>query len=146
MVCCLDGTTFHAAEAMYSVLTSDTSQATAIPTTITNQGFVTVRGDGTNWYGATFTVNSGGNWTSGNIYKSGVTFLGNFSGSWSQATTHTLNIVASVTTTVTLTVYVDGVSAGSATDSTSPLPAGGHPGLMVVTGDPTLGWRLWQDY
>jgi hypothetical protein len=68
-------------------------------------------------------------------------------GSVSAFASHTLRLVASGTSTVTLSVYVDGVLQGTVTDSSSPYTVAG-PGFGLQ-GDGTAADSVvseWQDY
>lgn len=65
------------------------------------------------------------------IRKSGAGVAEGSSTGWLYNADHTLRIVASGTTTVTVTAYVDGVVAGTYTDTTSPLGPG-SPGFILI--------------
>jgi hypothetical protein len=60
---------------------------------------------------------------------------------------HTLALVASGTTTVTLTIYLDGVSKGTVTDSSSPYTVAGSGFGLQGDGTPADSTvNEWQDY
>jgi hypothetical protein len=60
---------------------------------------------------------------------------------------HTLALVASGTSTVSLTIYVDGVSKGTITDSSSPYTVAGSGFGLQGDGTPADSTvNEWQDY
>lgn len=63
--------------------------------------------------------------------KPGTALFDGGSFSWSITADHAVRIVASGTTAIAISVYVDGILATTVTDNTSPLGAG-HPGLLLV--------------
>jgi hypothetical protein len=68
-------------------------------------------------------------------------------GTVSATVSHTLALVASGTSTVTLSIYVDGVLKGTVTDSTSPYTVAGSG--FGLQGDGTVADSIvneWQDY
>ena len=89
---------------------------------------------------------TGANWDQIEIDKDG-TYLDIKSISAATASDHTLKITASGTSTVTITTYVDGASAGTSSDSTSPYGTG-KPGFMTYGNGSagTSGIDDWQDH
>jgi hypothetical protein len=138
------------AEYYYSGSSSDTSQITVAPssTTIYYEKLACVRvSPGVPGYCVGFSPVSGGNYSTCYIMKDFGYKAGGGCAAVSASASHTLRLVASGTTTVTLSVYVDGVLQGTATDSSSPhTVAGSGFGLQ---GDGTAADSAvseWQDY
>ena len=138
------------AEYYYSGSSSDTSQITVAPssTTIYYEKLACVRvSPGVPGYCVGFSPVSGGNYSTCYIMKDFGYKAGGGCAAISASVSHTLRLVASGTTTVTLSVYVDGVLQGTATDSSSPhTVAGSGFGLQ---GDGTAADSAvseWQDY
>lgn len=91
-------------------------------------------GSSTSGYGVTFSSMSGSNWTAIFLLKDGSWNADIASGTWATDSDHTVRIVASGTSSpVTLTAYVNGVSVGSAIDSSSPYTSG-LSGLLLIGG------------
>ena len=68
-------------------------------------------------------------------------------GTISATATHTLALVASGSSTVTLSIYVDGVSKGTVTDSSSPYTVSGSGFGLQGDGTPADSTvNEWQDY
>jgi hypothetical protein len=138
---------------MYDSSSSDISQILVKAyTNANNWKAVCVRGGGGSasnrtGYCARFGSGSGGNWTSVGITKDNGFLDAISSLSYSQASDHTLRIVASGTSPVTLTISVNGSSIGSVQDASSPI-ASGKPGFYIVgDGDAaTTAMDDWQDY
>lgn len=144
-------TSYLTCGASYTASTSDTSQVVVSGftggTSPTSKG-VTLRVD------PAFTVSywlylgtpSGGNWTRCAIFKTGVSKV-TTTVSFSQSVDHTIKAVASGTNPVVLTLYVDGSSACTYTDSSSPLSAG-YPGIVVAGNGTNANNTLsaWQDH
>lgn len=134
---------------LYNTSSSDTAQ---IVMTAMNGGtlkFDCVRSiaNSTQGYCVSPAYASGGNWGKISIQRNGTElFQAATGGPWPTNVNHTLKIVVTGTTTVTIAAYVDGVFAGSTTDST-PL-ALGHPSFYVVgTGSYSdLLFGAWQDH
>ncbi len=134
----------------YSGSVSDTSQITAAPssTTIGYEKLACVRvSSGVPGYCVGFSAASNGNYTACYVMKN-FRYLGYGScGTVSATVSHTLRLVASGTSTVTLSIYLDGVLKGTVTDSSSPLTVAG-PGFGLI-GDGTPADSAvteWQDY
>jgi hypothetical protein len=134
----------------YSGSVSDTSQITAAPssTTISYEKLACVRvSSGIPGYCVGFNAASNGNYTACYVMKN-FRYLGYGScGTVSATVSHTLRLVASGTSTVTLSIYLDGVLKGTVTDSSSPLTVAG-PGFGLI-GDGTPADSAvteWQDY
>ena len=137
------------AQYSYSASTSEVSQIT-VPTSNDTNGVYTraacVRGGGSG-YCVSFGAVSGGNYTTAYVAKNSG-YLGSVGVSIPATTTHNLGIVASGTSTVTLSLYVDGVLKGTVTDSSgSPILTLG-PGIQMrfptVLADSTISG--WQDF
>ena len=134
----------------YSGSVSDTSQITAAPssTTISYEKLACVRvSSGTPGYCVGFSAASNGNYTACYVMKN-FRYLGYGNcGTVSATVSHTLRLVASGTSTVTLSIYLDGVLKGTVTDSSTPLTVAG-PGFGLI-GDGTPADSAvteWQDY
>jgi hypothetical protein len=134
----------------YSGSTSDTSQITlaASSTTIAYEKLACVRtSSGVPGYCVGFSAASSGNYTACYVMKN-FRFLGYGScGTIPATVSHTLQLTASGTSAVTLSIYVDGVAKGTVTDSSSPLTLAG-PGFGLI-GDGTAAdstITTWQDY
>jgi hypothetical protein len=135
----------------YNASTSDTSQITAAPssTTYNYEKLACVRvSAGIPGYCVGFSAASSGNYTACYVMKN-FKYLGNGScGTISATVSHTLGLVASGTSPVSLTVYVDGVQKGTVSDSSSPTNtiAGSGFGLEGdgTPADSTV--NEWQDY
>jgi subtilase family serine protease len=134
----------------YSASISDTSQITIAPssTTIGYEKLACVRvSSGIAGYCVGFSAVSNGYYTNCYVMKN-FRYLGGAScGTVSAIATHTLGLVASGTSTVSLTVYIDGVQMGTVTDSSSPYTVAG-PGFGLqgdgIPADSTV--NEWQDY
>ena len=94
-----------------------------------------------------FSAVSSGNYTACYVVKNFKYMNYGNCGTIAATASHTLALVASGTSTVSLTIYVDGVSKGTVTDSSSPYTvAGSGFGLQGdgTTADSTV--NEWQDY
>jgi hypothetical protein len=134
----------------YTGSTSDTSQITVAPssTTINYEKLACVRvSAGVGGYCVGFSAVSSGNYTACYVMKN-FKYLGNGScGTVSATATHTLGLVASGASTVTLSVYVDGVLEGTMTDSSSPITVAGSGFGLEGDGTPADSTvNEWQDY
>jgi hypothetical protein len=134
----------------YSGSTSDTSQITAAPssTTIGYEKLACVRvSSGIAGYCVGFSAVSNGNYASCYVMKN-FRYLGAAScGTIAANATHTLALVASGVSTVTLSVYVDGVAKGTVTDSSSPYTITGSGFGLQGDGTPADSTvNEWQDY
>jgi hypothetical protein len=134
----------------YSGSTSDTSQITAAPssTTIGYEKLTCVRvSSGIAGYCVGFSAASGGNYATCYVMKN-FRYLGGGNCSTVSATaSHTLGLVASGVSTVTLSVYVDGVLQGTVTDSSSPYTVSGSGFGLQGDGTPADSTvNEWQDY
>jgi hypothetical protein len=134
----------------YSGSTSDTSQITAAPssTTIGYEKLACVRvSSGIAGYCVGFSAVSSGNYASCYVMKN-FRYLGTAScGTIAANASHTLALVASGTSTVTLSVYVDGVAMGTVTDSSSPYTITGSGFGLQGDGTPADSTvNEWQDY
>jgi hypothetical protein len=68
-------------------------------------------------------------------------------GAVSATVSHTLRIVASGSSTVTLSVYIDGTLQGTVTDSSSTLTTPGSGFALIGDGTPAdSAVTEWQDY
>jgi hypothetical protein len=134
----------------YSASTSDTSQITVAPssTTIGYEKLACVRvSAGIPGYCLGLSAVSNGNYTNCYVMKNFKYLNGGNCGTVSATATHTLALVASGTSPVTLSVYVDGVLKGTMTDSSSPITAAGSG--FGMQGDGTSADSTvyeWQDY
>jgi hypothetical protein len=142
--------TFTTAGAYHTSSVSDTSQIVnkALSNTAqTVNKYVAVRmGSATLGYAGRVTL-SGGNWTTAAFSKNGGGLGSSCSGlSYAAGSDHTMKIVASGTSTVSLTLYIDGTSVCSTTDSTSTITSG-HPGFYVAGNGTVLNnvFDSWQD-
>jgi len=135
--------------ASYSASTASTSQIVASGftggTSPTSKCAI-IRSSGSTNYDGCLGTASGGNWTKCQIHKSGTVEVST-AVAYSQATDHTIKLVASGTGPVVLTVYIDGTSACTYTDSTSPI-ASGNPGFYVSGNGTTANNQMsaWQDH
>lgn len=152
ITCCSSGNEGHEAGAMYSLSTADYSKTTVGPQTTgpTLQGVVLRGTSGGDFYSTNFAGFSGGFWTQLVVSRGPThTFVGQFTGSWANTTSHLVAFSCSGTSTVTFAALVDGSAAsGTVTDSSSPLPPGGHPGIILLPGG-TSGYTFvgpWQDH
>lgn len=144
-------TSYATCSAIYRGSTSDVSQIVANGftggNTPTNK-CVVLRSDSGNStsYRVCLGTASGGNWTRCIFYKN-ATQLAYASISSSQSTDHVLKAVASGTSSVTLTAYIDGTLSGTATDSSSALTSG-YPGFFVTGNGTTANNQMsaWQDH
>lgn len=132
--CKLDGsnnvvpsTTFGQCGSIYSISTADTSQIVFNANTTTSKGVV-VRGNGTNYYVFVIQTHSGGNWTACAINRGGTNLVTVGGKTFSDASNHTLKLVASGAGPVSLTGYVDGVSCATTSDAVS--------GSWILSGNP----------
>jgi subtilase family serine protease len=134
----------------YSGSTSDTSQITAAPssTTIGYEKLACVRvSSGIAGYCVGFSAASGGNYATCYVMKNFKYLGGGSCGTVSAAASHTLGLVASGVSTVTLSVYVDGVLQGTITDSSSPYTMAGSGFGLQGDGTPADSTvNEWQDY
>jgi hypothetical protein len=134
----------------YNGSTSDTSQITvaASNSTINYEKLACVRvSSGVSGYCLGFSAVSSGNYTNCYVMKNFKYLGGGGCGTISATATHTLGLVASGTSTVTLSVYVDGVLKGTMTDSSSPnTVAGSGFGLQGDGTPPDSTVNEWQDY
>jgi hypothetical protein len=134
----------------YSASTSDTSQITAAPssTTIGYEKLACVRvSSGIGGYCVGFSAVSNGNYTACYVMKNFKYLGGGSCGTVSATATHTLGLVASGISPVSITVYIDGVQKGTVTDSSNPYTvAGSGFGLQGdgTSADSTV--NEWQDY
>ena len=133
----------------FALSTSDTSQITVNPST-TQSAYARdacVRMSNKGNYCVGFGGVSNGFYNNCYVVKSGE-YIGSASCVSLQASTnHTLALQASGTSSVTLTIYVDGSSVGSVKDSANALTSG-EPGFMII-GDGTPSdteASAWQDY
>ncbi|MFY9853009.1 MAG: chitobiase/beta-hexosaminidase C-terminal domain-containing protein, partial [Terracidiphilus sp.] len=134
----------------YAASASDTAQITLAPsnTTIGYAKLACVRvSTGIPGYCVGFSAVSSGNYTACYVMKNFKYLGGGNCGTVSATASHTLALVASGTSTVTLSIYVDGVLKGTVTDSSSPytMPGSGF-GLQ---GDGTPADSVvneWQDF
>ncbi len=134
----------------YSASSSDISQITLAPssTTIGYEKLACVRvSSGNGGYCLGLSAVSSGNYTACYVMKN-FRYLGYGNCSAMAATTsHTLTLVASGTSTVSLTIYVDGVSKGTITDSSSPYTVAGSGFGLQGDGTPADSTvNEWQDY
>jgi hypothetical protein len=134
----------------YSASTSDTSQITVAPSssTIGYEKLACVRvSAGIAGYCVGFSPVSSGKYTACYVMKNFKYLNGGSCGTVSATTTHTLGLVASGTSTVTLSVYVDGVLKGTVTDSSSPYTAAGSGfGLQGDGNSVDSTVNEWQDF
>jgi hypothetical protein len=134
----------------YSASTSDTSQITAAPssTTIGYEKLACVRvSSGIAGYCVGFSAVSSGNYADCYVMKNFRYLGGGSCGTVSATATHTLELVASGVSTVTLSVYVDGVLKGTVTDSSSPYTVSGSGFGLQGDGTPADSTvNEWQDY
>jgi hypothetical protein len=134
----------------YNGSVSDTSQITLAPssTTIGYEKLACVRvASGIGGYCVGLSPVSSGNYSACYVMKN-FRYLGYGScGTIAATATHTLALVASGTSTVTLTIYVDGVSSGTVTDSSSPYTVAGSGFGLQGDGTPADSTvNEWQDY
>jgi hypothetical protein len=133
----------------YSASTSDTSQITVAPsnTTIAYEKLACVRvSSGIAGYCVGFSAVSNGNYSTCYVAKN-FKYLGSGScGTVSATASHTLGLVASGTSPVTLSVYVDGVLQGTVIDSSNPYTVPGSGFGLQGDGTPTDSTvKEWQD-
>jgi len=146
--------TYAVGGAYHQTSTSDTSQIVFKGLSNTSQSvnkYVGVRMDGSSLgYNAGMISLSAGNWTAIAIRENTTQLSTTCTGlSIAADADHTLKIVASGTTTVTISVYVDGSGTATCekTDSSATITSG-HPGFYVG-GNGTIGnnaFDSWQDY
>jgi hypothetical protein len=134
----------------YTGSTSDTAQITLAPssTTIGYEKLACVRvSSGIGGYCVGFSAVSSGNYSACYVMKN-FRYLGGAScGTVSATASHTLTLVASGTSPVSLTVYVDGVQKGTVTDSSSPYTVTGSGFGLQGDGTPSDSTvNEWQDY
>jgi hypothetical protein len=134
----------------YASSSSETSQITVAPssTTIGYARLACVRvSAGVPGYCVGFSAVSSGNYTACYVMKNFHYQGGGSCATVSAATSHTLRLVASGTTTVTLTIYVDGVASGTVSDSSSPYTVTGSGfGLQGDGTSADSAVTKWQDY
>lgn len=140
-------TAWTSAGALYSASTSDTSRITVVGNAnpIFRDVHVRATSNSTTGYSCTLRGISEGNWTELRILKNG-DYLG--TGTISQAlnSTYEMKIVASGSSTTTVTCYINGVASSTATDSSSPILSG-NPGFSVDSGSYNAGsdFDNWSD-
>ena len=138
------------AEYYYSASTSDTSQITLAPsnTSIYYEKLACVRASHfIPGYCLGFSPVTSGNYSTCYVMKDFGYMGGGGCGTVSAAVSHTLRLVASGTSTVTLTIFLDGVQQGTLTDSSSPHTVAGSG--FALQGDGTAADSAvteWQDY
>jgi hypothetical protein len=134
----------------YTASTSDTSQITvaASNTTVNYEKLACVRvSSGVSGYCVGFSAASSGNYTNCYVTKNSKYLGGGSCGTISATASHTLGLVASGVTTVSLSVYVDGVLKGTLTDSSSPNTIAGSGFGLQGDGTPADSTvNEWQDY
>jgi hypothetical protein len=134
----------------YSASTSDTAQITLAPssTTIGYEKLACVRvSSGIPGYCVGFSAVSNGYYTACYVMKNFKYLGGGSCGTVSATVNHTLSLVASGTSTVTLSIYVDGVARGTVTDSSSPYTVAGSGFGLQGDGTPADSTvNEWQDY
>jgi hypothetical protein len=132
-----------------SASTSDTSQITVAPssTTIGYEKLACVRvSSGIAGYCVGFSAVSNGYYSTCYVAKNFKYLEGGSCGTVSATATHTLGLVASGTSPVTLSVYVDGVLQGTVTDSSSPYTVAGSGFGLQGDGAPSDSTvNEWQD-
>lgn len=145
------------AEAIYQNSTSDTSQVTIVPPSLNGdlERGPCVRMQATGAYTSdngycVMVLVSGGYGSTVRFYKQfvGVT-TATIGTPLDMSISHTVKIVASGTSTVTVSAYCDGTLVGSYTDSSSPLGSG-HPGFQdnATNGETVSQTTIssWQDH
>jgi hypothetical protein len=134
----------------YSASTSDTSQITVAPSNTTRgyEMMACVRvSSGIAGYCVGFNAVSSGNYSTCYVVKNFKYLDWGGCGTVSATATHTLGLVASGTSTVTLSVYVDGVLQGSTSDSSSPYTVAGSGFGLQGEGTPADSTvNEWQDF
>jgi hypothetical protein len=134
----------------YTGSSSETSQITAAPssTTIGYEKLACVRvSAGIPGYCVGFSAASNGNYTACYVMKDFKYLGGGNCGTVSATASHTLGLTASGTSTVTLSVYLDGVLKGTVTDSSSPHTVAGSGFGLQGDGTPAnSAVNEWQDY
>jgi hypothetical protein len=134
----------------YSASTSDTAQITLSPssTTIGYEKLACVRvSSGIAGYCVGFSAVSGGNYSACYVMKNFKYLGGGSCGTISATAIHTLRLVASGTSPVSLTIYVDGIQKGTVTDSSSPYTVAGSGFGLQGDGTPADSTvNEWQDY
>jgi hypothetical protein len=134
----------------YAASISDTAQITLAPssTTIGYEKLACVRvSAGVPGYCVGFSAVSSGNYTACYVMKNFKYLGGGNCGTVSATASHALTLIASGTSTVTLSIYVDGVLKGTVTDSSSPYTVAGSG--FGLQGDETPADSIvneWQDY
>jgi hypothetical protein len=146
----LPNAAYNNASAYYAGSASDTSQIVYKGQTHCRVGsYVAVRAGAASFgYSATFEGLTGGNWTVMDVRKNGTNQAYPTIANADCTVDHTIKIVASGTSTTTITVYVDGTAAGSTyQDSSTPITSG-HPGFYSGTGQYPVDqiFDSWQDY
>ncbi len=120
--------------AFYSPSTVDSSQIThkaSTPTAAAVKACVRMPANNSGYCVGLSTI-SGANYTTVDVTKNGVYLSGWGSVTYATASDHTVKITASGTTTVTISVWIDGGEmASTLSDSTTPLGAG-NSGFQVV--------------
>jgi hypothetical protein len=134
----------------YSSSSSETAQITAAPssTAIGYEKLACVRvSAGIPGYCVGFSAVSNGNYTACYVMK-GFKYLGGGNcGTVSASASHSLGLTASGTSTVTLSVYLDGVLKGTVTDSSSPYTVVGSGFGLQGDGTPAdSAVNEWQDH
>lgn len=128
-------TNYGGGSARYTTSSNDTSQATIKGTTPDGEGLqICVRmRDGYDGYCARFAEVGGETYTAWGIRKDG-SYLCDGTLSYAKNTDHTLKLVASGTSTTTLTFSVDGATiTSSCSDSSTPITSG-NPGFRLNGG------------
>jgi len=130
--------------------TSDVSQITAAPSaaTIGYEKLACVRiSNGIPGYCVGFSSVSSGNYANCYVMKNFKYLGGGNCGVVTATASHTLTLAASGTSTVTLSVYVDGVLKGTVTDGSSPYAISGSGFGLQGDGTPADSTvPEWQDY
>jgi hypothetical protein len=144
---------FACGGALYTTSSSDISQVvvSAASTSAAINKSVCVRGanggSSSRGYCVNFAAVTGANYTQIKITKNGTFFAVHTGLTYAFASDHTLRIVVSGTTTVSIQAYVDTTLISTDSDSSSPLGAG-NPGISVggdgTAADNNLG--PWQDF
>ena len=134
----------------YSASTSDTSQITVTPssTTINYEKLACVRvSSGVSGYCLGFSAVSSGNYVNCYVMKNFKYLGGGGCGTIPATVSHTLRIVASGSSTVSLSVYLDGTLQGTLTDSSNPITIAGSGFGLQGDGTPADSTvNEWQDY
>ncbi len=133
---------------VYASSTSDLSQITVNASTTVNPYTrnACVRMSSAGSYCVGFGGVSNGSYVNCYVTKTGQ-WIGSVSCSPNAAASHTLSLTASGTSSVSLTVSVDGLKMGVVTDSVNPLTKPGSGFMLVGDGTPSNALAsAWQDY